>query len=100
VVYLCGSWLWEECRLRYLATIGVWHWLGGVFIANNLCGVGGVVVRAVFPFPYLNTFSQGVTSAAVRVSDESRFEKPDEVGFVGRGSQPRFGVSRYYRLDT
>jgi hypothetical protein len=60
---------------------------GGVFIANHLSGLGEVVVRAVFPFPYLNLFDRGVTSAAVCVSDESRFEKPDEVGFVCRGSQ-------------
>jgi hypothetical protein len=60
---------------------------GSVFIANHLCGVGEVVVRAVFPFPYLNLFHRGVSSSAVGVTDESRFEKPDEVGFVYRGSQ-------------
>jgi hypothetical protein len=30
---------------------------GGVFIANQLCGVGEVVVCAVCSFPYLNLFS-------------------------------------------
>jgi hypothetical protein len=29
---------------------------GGVFGANHLGCVGGVVVRAVLPFPYLNLF--------------------------------------------
>jgi hypothetical protein len=27
---------------------------GGIFVANHLCGVGEVMVRAVFPFPYLD----------------------------------------------
>jgi hypothetical protein len=46
---------------------------GAVFIANHLCGVGEVAVRAVFPFPYLNLFNPVGTSAAVCVSDESGF---------------------------
>jgi hypothetical protein len=45
------------------------------------------VVLAMFPFPYLNLCDRGVTSAAVCVSDESRIEKPDEVGFMCRGFQ-------------
>jgi hypothetical protein len=60
---------------------------GDICVANHLCVVGEVVVCAVFPFPYLNIFNRGVPSAFVRVSDESRFEKPDEVGFVCRGSE-------------
>jgi hypothetical protein len=59
---------------------------GGVIIANQLCGVREVVVCAVFSFPYLNLFNRGVTSTAVRTSDESRFEDPDEVRFMW-GSQ-------------
>jgi hypothetical protein len=43
----------------------------------------------MFPFPYLNIFDRGVPSASVRVADESRFEEPDEVGFVSLGSQHR-----------
>jgi hypothetical protein len=54
----------------------------GVVIAKQLCGVGEVVVSALFPFPYLDLFNSGVTSIAVRMPDESRFEEPDEVGFV------------------
>jgi hypothetical protein len=34
----------------------------------------------------------GVSSSVVGVSDESRFEKPDEVGLVCRGSQRRGGI--------
>jgi hypothetical protein len=46
------------------------------------------VVRAESPFPYhLNLFNRKVTSAAICVSHKSRFEKPDKVGFVCRGSQ-------------
>jgi hypothetical protein len=60
---------------------------GGVFIVNRLCGVGEVVVGAVFPFPYLNLCNGGVTSTAVCMSNESRFEEPDEVSFVSGGSQ-------------
>jgi hypothetical protein len=57
----------------------------GVFIANQLCGVGEVVVRAVFPFPYLIFSNGGVKFTAVRMSDESMFYEPDEVGFVSGG---------------
>jgi hypothetical protein len=32
----------------------------GVSIANPLCGVGEVVVRAIFPFPYLKKINRGV----------------------------------------
>jgi hypothetical protein len=59
----------------------------GVFIADHLCGVGEVIVCAVYLFPYPNRFTRGVASAAVRMSDEYRFEKSDEVGFVCGGSQ-------------
>jgi hypothetical protein len=51
----------------------------GAFIANQLCGVREAVVCAVFPFSYLN---RGVTSSSVRMSDNSRFEESDEVGFM------------------
>jgi hypothetical protein len=70
-----------------MASVGEWHWRRGVFIANHLCGVGYVVVRALFPFPFLNLFNRGVTSAAACVYDQSRFEKPDEVGYVCRFTQ-------------
>jgi hypothetical protein len=60
---------------------------GGAFIANHLCGVGEVVVCAVLPFPHLTFFYRGVSSSSVRVCDESRFEEPDEVGFMCRGSK-------------
>jgi hypothetical protein len=70
-----------------MAIVGEWHSGGGVFIPNHLCGVEEVVVRALVQFLYLIIFARGVTSAAVWVSDDSRFEKPDEVGFVCRGSQ-------------
>jgi hypothetical protein len=58
---------------------------GGVFFASHLRCVGEVVVRAIFPSPYMNIFNRGVTAATVCVADESRFEKPDKVGFVCRG---------------
>jgi hypothetical protein len=60
-----------------------------VFIADKLCNMGEVVVRAIFPFPYMNLFNRGVTSSAVCVSDESRFKESDEVGY----SSLRAGVS-------
>jgi hypothetical protein len=44
--------------------------------------LGRVIVYAVLPFAYLNLFNREVSSSAVGVSDESRFEKADEVGFV------------------
>jgi hypothetical protein len=44
------------------------------------------VVCAIFPFSYPNLINRGVTSAAVRMSDESRFEEPDEVEFMRGGS--------------
>jgi hypothetical protein len=59
----------------------------GVFIAKQLCSVGEVVVLAIFPFPYLKFFNREVTSSAVCVSDDSRFNESDEVEFVFRGSQ-------------
>jgi hypothetical protein len=62
---------------------------GGIFVVNYVCGVGEVVVSAIFLFPYLNMFDRGVPSASARVTDESRFEEPDEVGFVCWGSQHR-----------
>jgi hypothetical protein len=34
-------------------------------------------------------FNQGVLASSVRVSDESRFAKADEVGFVGGGFDRR-----------
>jgi hypothetical protein len=46
------------------------------------------VVSAIFSFPYLNIFDR-VPSASVRVADDSKFEEPNEVGFVCRGSQHR-----------
>jgi hypothetical protein len=48
--------------------------------------VGEAVVRAVLPFPYLNLFNRGVSAAAVCVTDVSRFEEADKVGFMGRRS--------------
>jgi hypothetical protein len=51
--------------------------------------MGEVVVRAVFPLPYLNLFYRGVPSAFAHVADESRFEEQDEVVFVSRGSRHR-----------
>jgi hypothetical protein len=51
---------------------------GGAFVENQLCGTREAVVCAIFPFPYLDISN----SAAVRMSDESRFEEPNEVGFV------------------
>jgi hypothetical protein len=62
---------------------------GGIFVANHVCGVGEVAVIAIFPFPYLNLFDRGVSSACACVPDESRLEEPDEVGFECRGSQHR-----------
>jgi hypothetical protein len=81
--------------------IGTWLVLAkgigerGVFIANHVCGVGEVVVCAILPFPYLSLFNRGVSSSAVGVSDESRFEKPDEVRFVSRGFAMSGYVSRW-----
>jgi hypothetical protein len=43
----------EKCRLRYLANVGECIGEGGVFIANHLCTVGEVVVRAEIPFPVI-----------------------------------------------
>jgi hypothetical protein len=45
------------------------------------------VVRAILPFPYLSRFNRGVSAAAVDVTDVSRFEEADQVGFVCRASQ-------------
>jgi hypothetical protein len=58
-----------------------------VFIANVLCFVGEVVVIAIFPFPYLKLFNRGVTSSAVRMSNESSFEESNEVKFVSDGTK-------------
>jgi hypothetical protein len=58
---------------------------GGMFVASHMYGAGKVVViSAIFPFPCQNIsiFGRAVPSASVRVADESRFEEPDEVGFV------------------
>jgi hypothetical protein len=44
------------------------------------------VVCQILPFPYLN-FYRRILSSAVRISNESRFEWADEVGFVGRGDE-------------
>jgi hypothetical protein len=60
---------------------------GGVLGANHLSCVREVVVRAVLPFPYLIVFTRGVSVAIVCVTDVSRFEEWDKVGFVRRGSQ-------------
>jgi hypothetical protein len=46
---------------------------GGIFVANEFCGVGEVVVCTVIPFPYLNIFNRGVAAASIRVSNECRF---------------------------
>jgi hypothetical protein len=69
------------------------HWLRGVFIANKLCGAGEVVVCGVFPFPYLNLFKRGVSSTAVRMFDESRFEELNEAGLVSRGLNTKGSMS-------
>jgi hypothetical protein len=61
----------------------------GIFVANPMCGVGEIVLRAIYPFPYLYLFYRGVPSASVRAADKFRFEEPEEVGFVCRGSQHR-----------
>jgi hypothetical protein len=45
------------------------------------------VVCALLPFSDLNLINRGVTSSAVHISDELRFEESDEVGFVCGGSQ-------------
>jgi hypothetical protein len=47
---------------------------GGVFFADQVSCVGEIVVCALSPFPYLNLFNRGVTSAAVCVTGESMFE--------------------------
>jgi hypothetical protein len=67
----------------------------GIFVTNHVCGVGEVMVSAIFPFPNLNFLDRGIPSASVCVPDESRFEEPDKVLLVCQGSQatPR-GVSR------
>jgi hypothetical protein len=61
----------------------------GGLVADHVCGVGEAVISFIFPFPYLNLLDRGVPSASVCVSDESRFEEPDKVGFMGGGSQHR-----------
>jgi hypothetical protein len=39
---------------------------GGIlFLANHMCGVGDVVVSAIFPFPYMNQISGMVGSGIV-----------------------------------
>jgi hypothetical protein len=60
---------------------------GYVFGANHVTCVGEFVVRALFPFPYLDLFNRGVSSAIVCVTDVSRFEESDKVGFVCQGPQ-------------
>jgi hypothetical protein len=69
---------------------------GGVFGANQLSCVGEVVVRALLPFPYLNLFNRGVSAATVCVTDVSRFEESDKVGFVCRGSQRGRGAKSLF----
>jgi hypothetical protein len=59
---------------------------GSVFGTYKVSCLGEVIVRAVLPFPYLNLFYGGVTAATVCVTDESRFEEADKVGFVCGGS--------------
>jgi hypothetical protein len=49
-------------------------------------GLGEVVVCAVFPVAYLNLFNGGVSAATVCVTDESRIEEADKVGFMCGGS--------------
>jgi hypothetical protein len=66
---------------------------GSIFVANHVCGVGEVVVRAIFPFPSLNLFYWEVLSASFRVADKSGFEEHDEIRFVCRARNTE-GVSR------
>ena len=47
------------------------------------------MVGAVFPFPYLNFFDRRVSTAAVVVANEARFEEAYEIGFMCRGTQLR-----------
>jgi hypothetical protein len=54
-----------------LLTYGIGE--GSVFGTTQMGCVGGLVVRAVFPFPYLNLFNREVPVATVRVAYESRF---------------------------
>jgi hypothetical protein len=59
---------------------------GCVFGTNQVGCLGAVVVCAVFPFPYLDLFNGRVAAAAVCVTDDSRSEEADKVGFVCGGS--------------
>jgi hypothetical protein len=59
---------------------------GCVFVPNQVGCLGEVVVSAVLPFPYLNFLNRRVYAAAVSVTDISRFEEANEIGFVRRGS--------------
>ena len=62
---------------------------GCVFGPNQAGCVGAVVVGAVFPLPYLNFFDRRVSTAAVVVANEARFEEAYEIGFMCRGTQRR-----------
>jgi hypothetical protein len=44
------------------------------------CGLCTIFIRLS------ESFNRGVSSSVVRVSNESRFEESDEVGFVGGGT--------------
>ena len=59
---------------------------GCVFGTDEVSCVGEVIVRAVLPLSYLNLFDGCVSAAAVSVTDKSRFEKANEIGFVCGGS--------------
>jgi hypothetical protein len=59
---------------------------GCVFGTNQVGRLGEVVVRAVFPLSYLNLFNGLVSTATVCVTDESKFEEADKVGFMRGGT--------------
>jgi hypothetical protein len=58
---------------------------GCVFGTNQVGCLGELVVCALFPFFYLNLFNGRVAPTTVCVTDESRFEEADKVGFVCGG---------------
>jgi hypothetical protein len=60
---------------------------GGCIYRESFVRCGRRCVPCSIPIPLSKSFNRGVSSAAVCVSGESRFEKSDEVGFVCRGSQ-------------
>jgi hypothetical protein len=58
-----------------------------VFFDDEVVGIFEAIVRAVFPFSYLNFASTRVSAAGGGVAYESGFEYSDEVLFVGRGPE-------------